>query len=317
MNPMIIGVGRRGGDIVQGLPPSIDAPILYADTDTDDLESRPEGARLRLGSGISPEDFVRNDPSFSFKAAMMDRAEIEARLEGAGVLLLVAGLGGGTGAGGTRALARIARERGLPAIALVTRPFEVEGDLRVNRARRGFDDLRRELDLAVNFHQDLLVPLVGQTTRMREVVAVADEIIGTAIRSLVTLARAEDAASNLEALVASAPTAISSYGIAESPDQVVQAAKYAFHGPFFQGVTLARTRALAVTLQSRQPVADDELGRAIAGLQRRTNEEAPLIVAQRIDPDLDHAIELNVLLAGEFSEPRTRMDEYYVPGPSG
>jgi len=319
MKAVVIGVGRRGGDCVSQLafPPSDDVTVLYADTDVDDLGRRPPGLQLHLGSKVPTERFVRNDPSFSFDAAMADRDVIEAQMTGADAVVIVAGLGGGTGAGGSRALATIARELGLPVIALVTRPFSFEGEDRVVRGRRGYRALSAAVDLIVPFYQDQILSFAQRGTRVRDLITVVNEVVRHSVEALYDiLSRAAQPGGRVE-LGLLTGEAIFSYGVSETRDGVVESAKFAFHGPFFEGLPLSRTRAMVMVVRSKDLTREDEVERASRSLLRRTSEDASFLVARRTFPSLENEVQLKVFLVGDFGEPITGAGDIFVPGPTG
>lgn len=174
---------------------------------------------------------------------MDERAAIEERLSGADVLILVAGLGGGTGAGGSRAIAAIAKGLGIPVAALVTRPFTVEGEDRIKRGRRGARELEAAVDLFIPFFQDHLVSFAEKGTRVRELIGVVDEVVRHAVEGIIESFSTGGASSASAGLGPLTGHGLFSYGVSEDPKGVVEAAKFAFHGPFLEGVRPVQDRA--------------------------------------------------------------------------
>lgn len=318
MRSIIIGVGRRGGDCAAALTgdQTGGAPVLFADTNPEDLARHPEPQRLRLGAHLSEEQVVRNDPSFAFEAAQADRPAIEAALGGAEVLLLVAGLGGGTGAGGSRALAQIAHERGLPVMALVTRPFSLEGELRLQRARAAARQLSSAVDQLVSFHQDQLLPLAEKGSRVHEMISIADEFVGHALAGLVDLVKQTSSADDLRPLLGAAD-GLASFGVSDTPGDLTEAAGFAAAGPFLQAVELSHTDRLLVSIRSREPLTADQLAEASTALRGATRENAKVTFVQKVVSDLDHEVHLTAIALGEFGVPHPRLEGFFVPGPTG
>ena len=317
MKTTIIGVGRRGGDIVSGLSSCISSAVLFADTDKDDLAKRPNSARLHIGARIPEEEPIKNDPIFSFNAALESRASIESRVDGSDLAVLIAGLGGGAGTGGTKALAKICSEMGLKVIALVTRPFGMEGEARVWRGRMCQKELSRQADLTVAFHQDSLLSLVGQATRVREVVAVANEIIGYSARALVSFIDESDLSQLDDLLRERSQPGLFGYGVSAREGGVLEAVRFACDSPFLQGVNLNQTTALAVSLFSRQPLEAADIARALDELRERTSQPAKILHKQWTKPSLEHEVELHAHLMGDFGDPLIHVPDIWVPGPSG
>ncbi len=317
MRSLIIGLGRRGGDCASHLTfPSTDqARVLWADTDTDDLGRRAKGSHLRLGTAIDDEKFARNDPSFSYKATMSDRSAIEEALDDVEIVILLSGLGGGTGAGGAKAIAEIARDAGKTPIACVTRPLGIEGEKRVTRARRGSRELARRVELTVSFHQDQLLPLVEHGTRVREVVGIADELIAKCVEGLVAHISEATDLGGVEALIGEAEEAIFGFGVSETG--VLEATSFVPHSPFLQNVSLGTTTSLVVTIRSREVLGDDDVAEAIAALRSHTSAEADIAILRIVDSELENAVQVGALLVGTYGDPATKLEGYFIPGASG
>lgn len=320
MKAVVIGVGRRGGNCVSQLspPPTDDATVLFADTDVDDLELRPEASRIHLGSAIPVEAFERNNPLFSYEATIDERKNIEERLVGTDLLILVAGLGGGTGAGGSKALASIAKGLGMSVAAVVTRPFTAEGEDRIARGRRGARELEAKVDLLVPFFQDHLVSFAEKGTRVRELIGVVDEVVCHAVEGILDVfSRGSSNSSDSIGLGPLTGQGLFSYGVSEDSKGAVEAAKFAFHGPFLEGVQLSKTERLVVNVRSREPLPDAEVDRAARSLLKRTAESASHHVTLRTIPNLHNEILLKVFLMGRFGEPTPALGQFFFPGPTG
>jgi cell division protein FtsZ len=319
MKAVVIGVGRRGGNCVGQLtpPPTDDVTVLYADTDADDLEMRSEKARLYLGSSIPVEAFERNNPTFSYGAALDERDTIEGHLKGADVLVLVAGLGGGTGAGGSRGIATIARELNIPVAAVVTRPFVIEGEDRIARGRRGERELKPVVDFYLPFFQDQLVSFAEKGTRVRDLIGVVDEVVRHAVEGILDVCSRGLTPSERGSLGPLSGSGLFSYGVSEQPTGAVEAAKFAFHGPFFEGVPMTSTERLVISLRSKDPLPSSEVERSVEAFLRRTSDDAAHHVSQRTVPSLENKVLLKVFLLGRFGEPTPAMGDFFVPGPNG
>ena len=320
MIPIFIGLGRRGGDILEGLtlPQGIEAKIRYADTDREDLQRRDPGSTLFLGSQSDDEEHRRNDPSFAFDAALSRRPQIETLLSSADVVVLVAGLGGGTGAGGSRAIARIARESALPVVTLLTHPFELEGESRIYRARITYRELMREAALSFSFHQDLLLRYVGKATRVRHVIGVADEIIRQASIALAAIIADSATSEDFRALTNVSGTALFGHGVSDNSDGLLEATDLASISPFLQGVSSTNARGFALSVLSRAPLEPAEIEKAMQKLGEQINVGGCLRTTQHVVPGLEHEVEVLLSIWGEFDVPSAGLGEaVFLPGPSG
>ncbi|MBI4773173.1 MAG: hypothetical protein HY788_03150 [Deltaproteobacteria bacterium] len=303
MKPYIIGVGRRGAEIVQkqlrtGLA---DTVVLFADTDADDLELRPEESRLRLGASIPPGEVIRNTISFSYDAAMQDRDAIKSRLSGAGIVILVAGLGGGTGPGGSEAIARMCEELGIPVVAFVTKPFRIEGESRLNRGRIGFRKVYNAASLIVSFPQDVIIPYSQRITRVRELIDIVDEFVVAGIQACVETAADESAETALRSLIAASPEGVFGYGLSDNPDGMDEALTFALESPFIKSISLSRAKGLAVTVRGSKSPDGQSLRSDVGRIVDQKCPEAKVIIRQTTDHRID-GLQISLLLTGEFGE---------------
>jgi len=319
MKTLAIGLGRRGGDALEKVPAD-DVPgleVLYSDLDPDDLASRPEGsAVLHLGAGVSAEGLERNDMALAFRAATEQRGAIEEHVGDAELVILVAGLGGGTGAGASRAIANIVRERGVPVVALLTIPFGLEGPKRVGRGRIGLRQVRDAVDLTVPFAQDSLLHLASRYSRVRELMMVVDEFLRHAVMGIHALVT-DAGIDGFRALLETCRSGAFSYGVADAPEGIVDAVRIATAGPFLDGLVLGKTRGLGVAIRSREPLDDADVGRALATVAAYTSPDAALLVSNTVDPALGNAVHVTLMPTGELGVPAARASEIWVPGPSG
>ena len=276
-------------------------PVFFADTDVVDLELRPDANRLRLGSGIPAEESVRNDISFSYNAAMQDQTDIKSRLSDAGIVFLVAGLGGGTGAGGSAALARICGELEIPVVAFVTKPFRVEGESRLNRGRLGFRKLCQAADLTVSFPQDVIVPYAERGTRVRDLMDIVDEFVGSAVQMFTELAADEGAESTLRSFIAGSPDGAFGYGLSDDPEGIEEALTQGLESPFIKSISLSRSKGIAVTVRRSKSLDDQKLQSVLEKIIDQKCPEAKMMIRQTPDDRLD-GLQISLFLAGDFGE---------------
>lgn len=303
MKSYIIGVGRRGAEIVQKLLKSgiADTVVLFADTDIDDLKLRPEANRLRLGAGIPQEEVVRNDISFSYNAAMQDQGAIKSRLSDADIVFLVAGLGGGTGPGGSAALARMCEELEIPVAAFVTKPFKIEGESRFNRGRIGFRKLYNAANLTVSFPQDVIVPYSERITRVRELIGIVDEFVVAGVQACAETAADKGAESAFRSFISGSPEAVFGYGLSDDPQGIDEALSLGLESPFIKSISLSRTKGLGVTVRSSKSVDEQALSSAVGRIVDQRCPEAEVIIHQTMEDRLE-GLQISLLLTGEFGE---------------
>jgi cell division protein FtsZ len=319
MTILIAAVGRRGADCVAQLPePQEVERRVFLDTDRDDLARQPDDQRVLLGSQLPIEEWTRNDPGFSFKAAMAERGRLMEMLRTVDGLIVVAGLGGGTGAGASRALVTLARELNVPVVAVVTHPFSLEGEARTTRARRGFRDLRPLPDVIISFYQDQVLPFTERFTRLRDTVSVVDQCVVEAVTGLVHLVASTDQDKRAREFLGHANEGLASFGLADRPLATGRATELALANPFLAGIPWQRAEAVWLELTSREPLDQAALDQAHAVLAHcLEGREVPLIIGTTHEPQALHPLHVRLYALGDFGQPQPPLGDFFVPGPTG
>jgi cell division protein FtsZ len=314
MTATIMSFGRRGAEILNKLlGDRREASFaVFADTDAEELELRPEGMRLHLGSEIPAEEVVRNDMSFSAKAALKAREEIERRIGESDAMILTAGLGGGTGAGAGKTAAMVCREKGIFTAAVVTRPFGVEGEKRVQRANSGLRQLEKEVAFIVPLFQDSLLSSAEKSTRVRELMDVADEYAVNALEGLGELLEGSVAGEFRSVFGSSSGRGVFGYGMAEGSEGLLDAVRIALESPFMTSVLLSRTEYAALSIRSKEPVEAGALEDAVSLLRERTHAKSNILIERTLDENAE-ALRACVFAKGDFGEPTTGGGQMFTP----
>ena len=182
----VIGVGGGGGNAVNRMIASRIAGVefLAANTDQQSLNASRAPQKLTLGAKLTKGLGCGADPEIGKKAALEDTERILEAIEGADMVFITAGLGGGTGTGGAPILASLASELGALTVAVVTKPFTFEGRRRQMQAQEGANELREQVDTLISIPNDRLLQTVERTTSLSEAFATADDVLRQAVQGI-------------------------------------------------------------------------------------------------------------------------------------
>jgi len=182
----VIGVGGAGGNaVIHMMEHKIQGPeFICANTDSQALDRAKGATILKLGDNLTKGLGAGANPEIGKAAAERDRAAIEEMLEGADMVFITAGMGGGTGTGAAPVIAEIAKELGALTVAVVTKPFSFEGQERLKAAEGGISELVEEVDSLITIPNEKLMEILGSRTTMQEAFAKADDILKGAVQGI-------------------------------------------------------------------------------------------------------------------------------------
>jgi len=182
----VIGVGGGGGNAINTMIASglQGVEFIAANTDLQALETAQADIRLQLGANLTRGLGAGANPEIGRKAAQEDREAIMKALEGADMVFITAGMGGGTGTGAAPVIASMAREKNILTVAVVTKPFTFEGRQRMKQAEVGIHDLRDHVDTLIVIPNQRLLEVVDKRTPLREAFQVADDVLRQAVQSI-------------------------------------------------------------------------------------------------------------------------------------
>lgn len=182
----VIGVGGAGGNaVIHMIEHKIQGPdFICANTDSQALDRAKGATILKLGDNLTKGLGTGANPEIGRAAAERDRATIEEMLDGADMIFITAGMGGGTGTGAAPVIASIAKEIGALTVAVVTKPFNFEGPVRKGVAEAGIAELVEEVDSLITIPNEKLMEILGKKTTMKEAFAKADDILKGAVQGI-------------------------------------------------------------------------------------------------------------------------------------
>ncbi|MGY8773017.1 MAG: cell division protein FtsZ, partial [Gammaproteobacteria bacterium] len=262
----VIGVGGAGGNaVIHMMEHEIQGPdFICANTDSQALERAQGATILKLGDNLTKGLGAGANPEVGRAAAERDRAAIEEILEGADMIFITAGMGGGTGTGAAPVIAQIAKELGALTVAVVTKPFEFEGKNRRKAAEAGIAELVEEVDSLITIPNEKLMEILGKKTTMKEAFAKADDILKGAVQGISDIIM-KPGYVNVD--FADVKTVMSEKGIAmmgtgrssAENDRGVDAAQQAVSSELLEDVELKDARGVLVNITAKGVTLSDNV----------------------------------------------------------
>ncbi len=300
----VIGVGGGGGNAVKQM---LDADIegvefICANTDSQALKSCNVPLTLQLGANVTKGLGAGANPEIGRQAALEDRERIVEVLEGADMVFITAGMGGGTGTGAVPVVAQLAKEMGVLTVAVVTKPFPFEGRRRMQVATQGTDELARHVDSLITIpNEKLLTVLGGEVTLLNAFKAANDVLLGAVqgIAELITrpgLINVDFA--DVRTVMSEMGMAMMGTGVARGDDRAIVAAEAAIGSPLLEDINLSGACGILVNVTAGLDLSMrefEEVGRTVGEF---ASEDATVVVGTVIDPNLNDELRVTVVATG-------------------
>ncbi len=300
----VIGVGGAGGNAVNRM---IDEDLegvefLSANTDAQVLKGSQAQVTIQLGKKLTRGLGAGARPEIGRQALHESREEVRKALDGADLVFIAAGMGGGTGTGAAPLVGEIARELGALTIGIVTRPFSFEGRKRMRQAEQGLAELRRTVDTMIVVPNDRLLSVVGKGTSFREALKRADEVLLHATQGISDLIRVKGEVNvdfaDVRTVMACRGPALMGSGFGEGEDRAQEAAQEAISSPLLDEVSIAGARGVLINITGGMDLAIDEVSQISSIIQEEVGDEAEIIFGAVHDPALEGQIRVTVIATG-------------------
>jgi cell division protein FtsZ len=301
---VVIGVGGAGGNAVTNMVAAGLAGIEFvaANTDTQALAASKAEYRIQLGSSLTNGLGAGSKPEIGEAAAEEALDEIVARISGAHMLFIAAGMGGGTGTGASYVIARAAKEIGLLTIGVVTKPFQFEGAQRKRNAEAGIAALKQCVDTLLVIPNENLFRVATERTTFAEAFLVADQVLYAGIRCLVDLI-IDDGLINLD--LADVKTVLSGMGAAmmgtgeaAGEQRAILAAEQAIVNPLLDDVSLKGAKSLLLSIKGSRDLTLWEVDEAVNRVRQEVDPDANIIVGAILDESLSDKMCVSIVASG-------------------
>jgi cell division protein FtsZ len=301
---VVIGVGGGGGNAVNNMLASgLAGPkFVVANTDAQALSVSGAERRIQLGAHLTEGIGAGARQDIGEAAAEEALDEIRAALEGAHMVFIAAGMGGGTGTGAAPVIARVAKEFGILTVAVVTKPFLFEGKRRMRTAEAGIAELERHVDTLIVIPNQNLFKIADEHTPFAEAFVLADQVLYSGVACIVDLV-VRDALINLDladvrTVLSGMGTAMMGTGDASGEDRAITAAKEAIYNPLLDDVSLSGAQSLLLSISGGQDLTLFEVHDAVDCVRQELDPDANIIFGATLDDALTGRIRVSIVASG-------------------
>jgi cell division protein FtsZ len=310
----VIGVGGGGSNAVNRMIASDIEGIEFwtMNTDAQALSHSDATRRIQLGQKLTRGLGAGGNPAIGQKAAEESREEIALALEGADLVFITAGMGGGTGTGAARIVAEVAKEMGALTVGVVTRPFSFEGRRRTNQAEEGISGLQSQVDTLIIIPNDKLLQAVNDTTPVHEAFRIADEVLRSGVQGISDIITIPGMVNvdfaDVRAVMADAGSALMGIGEGSGKSRAREAAMQAIHSPLLES-SIEGARGVVLNITGGEDMTLTELTIAADTIYEVVDPNANIIFGAVIDPQMQGEMRITVIatgFTGEISEHANR-----------
>lgn len=300
----VIGVGGAGGNAVNRM---VDAELegvdfISANTDAQALKVSQAHVTIQLGKKLTRGLGAGARPEIGRQAIWESEEEVRRALEGADLVFITAGMGGGTGTGAAPLIGEIAREMGALTIGVVTRPFSFEGKKRMRQADLGLAELRRSVDTMIVVPNDRILSVVGKGTSFKDALKRADEVLLHATQGISDLIRLPGEVNvdfaDVRTIMASRGPALMGSGFGEGENRAQEAAQEAISSPLLDDVSIQGAEGVLINITGGLDLTLDEVNEVSTIIQSEAGDEAEIIFGAVHDESLEGKIRVTVIATG-------------------
>ena len=300
----VVGVGGGGGNAVNHM---VDANIegvdfICANTDAQALNSSRVRTLLQLGSNITKGLGAGTNPDIGRGAAMEDRDRLQEMLEGADMVFITAGLGGGTGTGAGPIVAEVARDMGILTVAVVTKPFSFEGSKRMAVADEGVKEFAKYVDSLITIPNERLLEVLGKEISLLNAFKAANDILLGAVQGIAELITRPGLINvdfaDVRTVMSEMGIAMMGSGSAKGENRARVAAEEAIHSPLLEDVNLSGARGILVNITAGTDLSIGEFDEVGNTVKEVACNDATVVVGTVIDPDMEDDFRVTVVATG-------------------
>jgi cell division protein FtsZ len=293
----VIGVGGSGQNAVDHMISADIEGVEYVciNTDTQHLHHSKANKKIHIGKNLTKGVGAGMNPDIGRKAVEETKAEIQEVFKDVDMVFIACGMGGGTGTGAAPMIAKLAKDAGILTIAVVTKPFSFEGDQRTELARKGIEDLQKEVDALIVISNDRLLAVTDRNTSFRQAFAMCDDVLLQAVKSIADIIREKQTVNidfaDVRAVLSNAGSAFIGIGVSSGEERAEEAAERAINSPLLD-VSISGAKGVLLSISTH---TDD--------LKIFEVDTIARIVGETIDPNARFVfgpVEDNTLKKGEL-----------------
>jgi cell division protein FtsZ len=306
----VVGVGGGGGNALNTMISSAldGVEFIAGNTDVQALAANLAATKIQLGPNLTKGLGAGANPDVGRKSALEDVNRIAEALQGADMVFVTAGMGGGTGSGAAPIIAQIARDQGALTVGVVTKPFLFEGKRRMKNAENAIRELAESVDTIITIPNQKLIALADDDMTMLEAFRRADDVLVQAVRGIsdliVNSGMINVDFADVKTIMSGQGRALMGTGWGKGAKRAIEAAEMAIHSPLLDEVSMEGASGILINFTGGPDMKMREINEAASLIQQAAHEDANIIFGQVIDPEMGDMVKVTVIATGFDVEAR-------------
>ncbi len=300
----VVGVGGGGGNAVNTMIACdlMGVDFIVANTDAQALRMSKAPTKIQIGSKLTKGLGAGANPDVGRQAAVENREQLAQAFQGADMIFIAAGMGGGTGTGAAPIIAEAAKEAGALTVGVVTKPFTREGKQRLAKAEDGIQELKRYVDSLVVIPNDRLLGLAGKSMSILDAFKPSDDVLRQAVQGISDLITTSGLINvdfaDVQAIMSERGMAMMGIGVATGENRAVEAATRAISSPLLEDIDVSGAKGVLVNISGSSGMTMDEFDAASRIIHEKVHEDANIIIGLVIDEKLGDHIKITAIATG-------------------
>ena len=300
----VLGIGGGGGNAVAHMMTSgiEGVEFICANTDAQALKNARVKTGIQIGCNITKGLGAGANPDIGRQAAMEDRDRLQEVIEGTDMLFVTAGMGGGTGTGAAPIVAQLAKELGILTVAVVTKPFGMEGGKRNQIAEQGIAELAKYVDSLITIPNEKLLSVLGPETTLLDAFKAANQVLQGAVQGIAELITRPGLINvdfaDVRTVMSEMGMAMMGSGASQGGERAREAAEAAISSPLLEDINLAGARGILVNVTAGMDLSIGEFQQVGETVKQFASDDATVVVGTVIDPEMSNEIRVTVVATG-------------------
>jgi cell division protein FtsZ len=300
----VVGIGGGGGNAVNSMVAAnlFGVEFIAVNTDSQHLEASLAPMKVQIGSALTKGLGAGSNPVIGREAALEDRDSLSGCIEGADMVFVTAGMGGGTGTGAAPVIASIAKDMGMLAVGVVTRPFYYEGRKRAINAEEGIRELRKYVDTLIVIPNDRIHLVVEKGTPLLKSFSIANDVLRQAIQGISDLILIPGLINldlaDVKSIMQNAGRSVIGMGIGSGDRGAFEAAKRAISNPLLEESSIEGAKGILINITGGLNMSLDAVQEAASLIHDSAHDEANIILGAVINPDMEEDVRVTVIATG-------------------
>ncbi|VFP85802.1 Cell division protein FtsZ [Buchnera aphidicola (Cinara pseudotaxifoliae)] len=309
----VIGVGGGGSNAVEHMVrEKIEGVEFFAiNTDAQALRKIAVGQTIQIGNNITKGLGAGANPDVGKNSAEEDKETLKSALDGADMVFIAAGMGGGTGTGAAPVVAEVAKELGILTVAVVTKPFSFEGKKRMNFAEQGLNELSKYVDSLITIPNDKLLKVLTRGISLLDAFGAANDVLKGAVQGIAELITRPGLMNvdfaDVRTVMSEMGYAMMGTGSASGENRAEEASEIAISSPLLEDIDLSGARGVLVNITAGFDLRLDEFETVGNTIRAFSSDNATVVIGTSLDPQMDHSLRVTVVATGIGMEKRSEI----------